>query len=163
MRDTNKEMTDNTKSKTTFCEVCENQVLTKNFKRHLVSKKHLKNVKIQEMGVEETKQEETKQEEKEEQPKQQKKPKTKTKPKQKKDKIKIVLPIREICSKDCLRKREKRMKDNPNRVIKPTPRREWVSVNGKIESQEEHEIRLRRERQRRYKQRLREKKKLEKK
>lgn len=161
MRDTNKEMTDNTKSKTTFCEVCENEVLTKNFKRHLVSKKHLKNIKIQEMGVEETKGEE-KQEEKQE-TKQEEKPKPKQKQKQKKDKVKIVLPIRENCSKDCLRKREKRMKDNPNRVIKPTPRREWVSVNGKIESQEEHEIRLRRERQRRYKQRLREKKKLEKK
>jgi len=151
-RDNNK--MDNTKSKKTLCEVCNNGVLTKNYKRHLVSKKHLKNLKQQDTGVEE-KQEETKQEQKEEKKEQ---PKPKQKQKQKKDKIKIVIPVSETCSKDCLRQRELRLKKNPEIKIKPTPNREWLTIGGVLETKAEREIRLRRERQKKY----RDKKRLEK-
>ena len=149
-RDNNK--MDNTKSKKTLCEVCNYSMLSKNYKRHLVSKTHLKNLKQQDTGVEE-KQEE-KQEQKEEKQKEEKKeqPKTKPKPKQKqkKDKIKIAIPVSKTCSKDCLRQRELRLKKNPDLKIKPTPNREWLVINGELETTQARAIRLRRERQKRY-------------
>jgi len=175
-------MTD--KNETKFCEICEVNVVKRNYNRHTSTKKHQNNLLTK--GVAEEKaeapeipkdlsgycnvcniylknkkslqkhlktkkhQNNLKEEEKEEEKETEEKTETP-------DNVEIAWAAQTVCSKDCLRMRKSRELKSGIET-KPKPRREWLKVDGKVETTEERRLRLHKERQKRYRQ----KKKLEK-
>lgn len=165
-----------------FCEVCNTNVISRNYNRHTKTKKHQSNLNN---GVAETKAEEKAEEKDAEIPKDlsgycnvcniylknkkslQKHKKSKKhianlqeekqeaeEQKQEEpdlpDNVEVAWEAQTDCSKDCLRMRKAREAKSGIKT-KPKPRREWLKIDGVLETTEQRSRRLHRERQKRHK------------
>jgi len=140
--------TEPVKDTDTYCNVCDKQYANvKSLKKHFKSKLHKFNLKKQsKVDMTDVVEDILSNVNKTVDEKQQNEPV-----------ITVVWEPDNTCSYDCSRMRKSREKQSGKPTV-PKPRRNWISINGKIETKDERSKRLAKERQMRY----REKKRLEK-